>query len=226
MASRAESLARQFEETNAAVIRTVEGLSEAQWRMPCPHEGRTVVVVAYHVALSHAPILDAIQTLAAGQPLPPVTMAMIDARNAQEAEQHAACTRAETSDLLRRNGQAAAAALRALSDEQLARTGTLLGQETSARQIAEGILIGHPRQHLASIQAAGAPGEPSPWACGAHGRARAADIPSRPPPPAESGDCQPRSPRSSRGSLGKRPVGRLSVEEPSDAQGLANTHPV
>lgn len=154
MTATAESLAARFEEINEQLIRTICGMPDEQWRSPCPAEGRTVGVVAHHVATSHAAIMDAIQTLAAGGPLPPITMEMIDQRNAQEAVEYAAYTREQTVDLLRRAGGEAAAALRGLSDEQLAHTGTLLGQETSAYQIAEGILIGHPRQHLESIASA------------------------------------------------------------------------
>jgi hypothetical protein len=44
--------------------------------------------------------------------------------------------------------------LRSLNDEQLGRGGNVIGNPLTARQVAEGILIGHPKMHLAAIQQA------------------------------------------------------------------------
>ena len=94
-------------------------------------------------------------TIAAWQPLPQRTPEMIDQANAQHAKEYANCTKEETLDLLRKNGATAASIVRGLSDGDLQRSGTLSGgRQMTGEQVIENILIGHPKSHLASIQAA------------------------------------------------------------------------
>ena len=68
--------------------------------------------------------------------------------NAQHAREFAAVTKEEVAAELRRAGAAAARVVRELSDEQLERTGTVLGREWRAREPITGPLIGHVRNHL------------------------------------------------------------------------------
>src|SRR5262249_9059140 len=128
-------------------------MSDAAWSAPCPNDGRSIGVVAHHVASSYPTISGLVAAVATGQPLPPITEEMIHQGNAAHAQQVAACTQAETVALLRGNAQAASALVRGLSDEQLANTAPLFGQQVSARQIAENILVGHPKGHLAAMAA-------------------------------------------------------------------------
>ena len=154
MGERAQALANRFDEANREIISAVEKCSDAQWRTKCAGETWSVGVVAHHVAESHAGIARIIQTIAAGQPLPNITMEIIDQRNAQHAKEQANCTKQETLDLIRQNGASAAATVRGLSDEQLQRSGTLRAGPMSAEQVIEGILIGHVKGHTASIRSA------------------------------------------------------------------------
>ena len=157
MSSRAEVLARRFEQTNEELIAAVEGCSDEQWRTTCPGEQWSVGVTAHHVATSHVPIAGVVRALATGQPLPPITSEMIDAGNAEHARQFANCSREETVEQLRSAGLEAASIVRSLSDEQLdngAELPILNGQRVSAGQFAEMVLIGHPTGHLESIRAA------------------------------------------------------------------------
>lgn len=154
MSERVETLAQEFEQANAALARTIEPLSESQWQARCTGEGWPVGVTAHHVVGGHQVIGGMVSTVAAGQPLPPLTWEMLDQSNAQHAQQYAGCTKAETLALLRQQGEAAAATVRGLSDEQLGRTGSLMGQAMSAEQLIQNILIGHVRDHQASIEAA------------------------------------------------------------------------
>jgi hypothetical protein len=149
-----ESLAAQFEQANADLIAAVEGMGDARWGARTPNEQWPVGVVAHHVAVSHPGIVDVVIAIAEGRQLPPFTQEMVDRGNTQHARENANCTREETLALLRENGGAAAEIVRAIPDEGFARTASLLGREMSAQQAAEMILIGHPRSHLASIQAA------------------------------------------------------------------------
>ena len=155
MGQRATTLADRFEQANQEMIATVDRCSDAQWRVTTSGEQWSVAVVAHHVAEAHKYIAGLVHQIAAGQPLPPMTMDMIHQGNAEHAKQHADTTKAETLGLLRGNAAAAAAAVRGLSDEQLDRAAPLLGgQPMSAQQVIENILIGHVKGHLGSIQTA------------------------------------------------------------------------
>jgi DinB superfamily len=150
---KSDELARKFEQANNAVIGAVEGMDDAAWQASCKDDPRSAGVVAHHVASSHQPVAGVAQAIATGQPLPPITGEMIDQGNAQHAQQFAGVGKAETLDLLRSGGKAAAETIRGLSDEQLANTAHFApaGGVVSAEQIIEMVLIGHPQGHLQSI---------------------------------------------------------------------------
>ncbi|MGH2586923.1 MAG: DinB family protein [Dehalococcoidia bacterium] len=154
MGERTETLAKQFEATNEAVIAAVEQCSGDQWSAVCAGEAWPVGVTAHHVGSSHQPVAGLAQAIANGQPLPPLTAETLNAGNAKHAQDFANCTKEETIVLLRDGGVQAAAIVRGLGDEQLNRSATVFGNEMSAQQAIEGILIGHPRSHLESIRAA------------------------------------------------------------------------
>jgi uncharacterized damage-inducible protein DinB len=149
MSERARNLAQQFEQANHELIATVEGLSDHQWRTETPGDGRTVGVVAHHVAGGHAGIAGLVQRIANGESFP---MPNIDKMNAEHAVQYANATKAETLALLRQNGAASAAMVRGLGDAQLDRVGGSMGM--SAAQAIERILIGHVNDHHGSIRKA------------------------------------------------------------------------
>jgi uncharacterized damage-inducible protein DinB len=154
MSERARNLAQQLEQSNHRLITTIEGLSDAQWRAETPDDGRSVGVVAHHVATSHKTVAGLVGAIAHGQPVPPITMDMIHQGNAAHATQFANCTKAETLALLRQNGAAAVATVRALQDAELDRSVTFpLGTMTAA-QVVERILIGHAEGHHGSIRQA------------------------------------------------------------------------
>ena len=154
MSERARNLAQQFEQANHGLITTVERLSDDQWRTKTPGDGRSVGVVAHHVAEGHKTLAGLAGTIAHGQPVPALTMDMVHQGNAAHAAQHANCTKAETLALLRQNGAAAAATVRGLGEAELDRTATLpLGTMTAA-QVIERILIGHVHDHHGSIHKA------------------------------------------------------------------------
>lgn len=157
MSERAATLATAFENANNELIAAVEACSDEQWRQTCSAEGWSVAVTSHHVAKSHQAIAGFIEMIANGQPIPPVTMEMFDAANAQHAHEHANCTKAETLELLRTGGKAAADAVRGLTDEQLDRSQPMAfagGQSWSAADVIERVLIDHPVQHGASVRAA------------------------------------------------------------------------
>src|SRR5262245_66491611 len=120
MSERAGNLAQQLEQANHALIATVEGLSDAQWRAKTPGDGRSVGVVAHHVAVSHKSVAGLVGAIAHGQPVPKITMEMIHEGNATHAAQHANCTKAETLALLRQNGEIGRASCREREESAVA----------------------------------------------------------------------------------------------------------
>jgi uncharacterized protein (TIGR03083 family) len=154
MSARAESLAKQFEAKAAEMTALISNLSDADWKKTTSAEGWSVGVTAHHVAGAHEGILGIVKTLASGQSIPNFTMAMLNDLNAKHAREHAGCTRAETLTLHQKGAAAAAAALRALSDAELDRSGTVLAEAPplTTQQAIEGILINHITEHLGSIR--------------------------------------------------------------------------
>ena len=157
MSQRAAELAAKLESANAAVIAALERCSDEQLKRTCEGEGWPVTVAAHHVAVSHTGIAGLVKLIADGQPVPPITMEMINAGNAQHAREFANVTREETLAALRTGGQAAVEMVRGLTDEQLDRTAPMAfagGAEWSAAEVIERVLIGHPIGHGESIRTA------------------------------------------------------------------------
>jgi uncharacterized damage-inducible protein DinB len=182
MSERAQALAEQFEDANRELISTVERCSEAEWRAQTAAEGWSVAVTAHHIAGGHEAVAGLAQGLATGQGLPDITSQMLDEMNAEHAREYAACTKEETVELLRRNGQTAAGIIRGFSDEQLGRSAPAAimdGAEMSTEQLVEQGLIGHMRGHSESIRAAIAQQE------SARATAEAAQVRTEPTPEPE-----------------------------------------
>ncbi len=82
---------------------------------------RTAGVLVHHVATMYPLEIELAQALAAGKAVSGVTWDDVHALNARHADEYEAVTREEALKLLRRNSAAAAAAIRALGDEELDR---------------------------------------------------------------------------------------------------------
>ncbi len=151
-----EDLARQFEETNERIIRAVEGASDEQWRRTAP-EGWPAGVTLHHIAVSLEPVAEMVRTIATGGELPAFTSDMLNEGNAQHAVQAANDTQAETAAILRDSGKKVAEMLRSLSDKQYGQDAAMPlmgGQRMTARQVAEGVVVGHGAGHLEGVQKA------------------------------------------------------------------------
>ena len=150
----AQALAEEFERVNGEVIAVVEGCSEADWRARCAREGWTVGVTAHHIANGYDQeglVARLIRAVAQGRPLPAPPP---PGYNERHAGRYATCTRQETAALLRRNGAAAAALIRSLTDAELDRTfqSPRGGPPRTLRQLVEQIFTAHARDHLASLR--------------------------------------------------------------------------
>lgn len=154
MGAKAEALAKQFEAKAQEATAVIERLSDADWKKVTAAEKWPVGVAAHHLAGAHEPIANIVKTVSTGQSVPNFTLDMLHELNAKHAKEFASCTKAETLALHKKGVSAAAAIVRGLSDDQLAKSGTVLAgaPAMSAEQAITGILINHLQEHLASIQ--------------------------------------------------------------------------
>lgn len=145
----------QFTALNNEIIAFVERCPDSLWHTPCANDGRTVAVVAHHIASSHEPVMQLVQMVADAQPLPTLSYEMFDATNAQHAQQSANCTQLEVVELLREKGEFVTTAMGQLHAKQLARTAHISFADATmrAQDVIEQILIGHARMHFANMQA-------------------------------------------------------------------------
>ena len=153
--TRTEQLAAQFTAVNDDAIAAVTRCTAEQWRLPCVDEGRSVGVVAHHIATVHRDFTGLLTALAAWRTRSPSSsMEEVHASNARHARDFATVGQAETLDLLRTNGAAVVGFLDRLDEEQLDRiAGVFGGHELTVAQVVEWIVIGHAWEHLASIHA-------------------------------------------------------------------------
>jgi hypothetical protein len=154
MGAKAETLAKQYEAKVQEATGVLEKLTDADWKKVTAAEKWSVGVTAHHVAGSHEPIAEILKTVASGQSIPNFTMDMLNDMNAKHAKEFANCSKAETIALHKKGATAAAAIVRGLSDDQLAKSGTVLTgmPAMSAEQVVTGILINHIDDHFGSIR--------------------------------------------------------------------------
>jgi Protein of unknown function (DUF664) len=121
MSHRSDALADRLVQGARALAKFASELSDTEWHTRVPKDGRKVGVVVHHVATMYPLEIQLAQVLAAGQPVTDVTWDAVHEINARHASEHDAVSKEAALDLLQRNSAAAAAAIRALSDEQLDR---------------------------------------------------------------------------------------------------------
>jgi uncharacterized damage-inducible protein DinB len=156
MGAKGEAFAKELETKVGEATALLEQLSDADWKKMTATENWTVAATAHHVASSYEPITGIIKALAAGQSLPNFTPQMLDEMNATHAKEFAGCTRPETIALFKKGSAAAAAVVRALSDAELAKSGTVLAgvPVMSAEDMVKRALLGHIDEHFGSIRKA------------------------------------------------------------------------
>ena len=108
----------------------------------------------HHVASVYPLEIELAQKLASGQPITGVTMKDVDAMNARHTKENSEITKEEALALLARNSGVAAAAIRALSDEALAKAApvSLYGDAPLTCQfLLEDHAVRHSYHHLSVI---------------------------------------------------------------------------
>lgn len=157
MSQRANALADRLELGARALANFASALSDAEWQTHVPGDGRKVGVTVHHVASVYPLEIELAQTVAGGRPVAGVTSDAVDQMNAGHAKEYDTVTKAEALDLLRRNSTAAAAAIRALSDEELDRAAPVsLNSDAplTCQFVLEDHAVRHSYHHLARIRAA------------------------------------------------------------------------
>jgi hypothetical protein len=156
MSQRSNALADRLEQGARALIAFASPLTEAEWQSRVK-DGRKVGVVVHHVATMYPLEIQLAQTLAAGKPIVGVTWDVVHELNAKHAKEHDAVTKEAALDLLRRNSSAAAAAIRALSDEELDRAAPVslnADAPLSCQFMLEDHAVRHSYHHLAAVRRA------------------------------------------------------------------------
>jgi hypothetical protein len=154
---RANDLAERLEQGGRALAALAGALSEAEWQTPLPGDGRRIGVVVHHVASVYPVEIQLAQTLAAGKPVEGVTTEVVNEMNARHAAENGDVTMPVALALLRRNSAAAAAAIRALSDEELDRAATVSlysDAPLTCQFVLEDHAVRHSYHHLARIRKA------------------------------------------------------------------------
>jgi hypothetical protein len=156
MGTRAEALAQRIELGARTLEAYAQELSDAQWTTPIPPDGRTAGVIVNHVASVYPIEVHLANEIAAGRAVTDVTWAVVADMNARHAQENAGCSRRDTLDLLRQNSQAAADAVRKLTDTQLDSAAAFslnAGAPLTAQFVIEDHALRHAWHHLAKIKA-------------------------------------------------------------------------
>ncbi|HTL05220.1 MAG TPA: DinB family protein [Gemmatimonadales bacterium] len=155
MSQRSNALAERLEQGAAALASLAGGLSERDWQARGASDRRTVGVLVHHVATMYPLEIQLAQSLAQGKPIAGVTWDAVHQINAKHAADFAGVAKADALELLRQNSTAAAAAIRALSDEQLDRAAPVsLNSDAplTCQFFLEDHAVRHSYHHLAAIR--------------------------------------------------------------------------
>jgi len=157
MSQRTNALANALEEGARALASFASTLTEEEWQTRTPKDGRKIGVIVNHVATVYPLEIQLAQTVASGKPVIGLTSTSIDEMNATHAQENDAVTKAQTLDLLARNSEAAAAAIRTLTDEELDHA-VPVSLYSDARVTCQFVLedhaVRHSYHHLARLRAA------------------------------------------------------------------------
>jgi DinB superfamily len=154
---RSALLAERLERGALVLAALAASLTDVEWQTPIPGDGRAVGVVVHHVASVYPVEIQFAQALGAGQPLVGVTMADVHAMNAAHAREHAGVTKDVALALLEANSRAAAAAIRALDDDELdtaAPASLYADAPVTCQFMLEDHAVRHSYHHLKKIRTA------------------------------------------------------------------------
>jgi hypothetical protein len=156
MSKRADALADRLEQGARSLAALASSLSDKEWQSRVK-DGRKVGVVVHHVASVYPLEIQLAQMLADGKPVAGVTWDAVHEMNAGHAKEQDGVAKDAAVDLLQRNSAAAAAAIRALTDEQLDRAAPVslnADAPLTCQFMLEDHAVRHSYHHLAVIKKA------------------------------------------------------------------------
>jgi hypothetical protein len=157
LSQRSNALADRLETGARDLMTFAAALSDSQWNTAVPKDGRTVGVIVHHVANMYPIEIQIAQAVAMGQPVAGVTWDDVHAINAAHAKEFGGVTKETALELLRTNSAAAAAAVRALTSEQLDRANSVSLNDDApltCQFVLEDHAVRHSYHHLAAIRRA------------------------------------------------------------------------
>ena len=153
--SRSARLAERLECGARELADFARSLTEAEWRLATPGDGRRIGVIVHHVATVYPLEVHLAQMIAAGTPIVGVTWATVHEMNAAHAVEHRNVSKIDALALLTENSAAAAGAIRRFSDDDLDRAVpvSLYGDtELTCQFMLEDHAVRHSRHHLARLR--------------------------------------------------------------------------
>ena len=157
MSQRSDALADRLEQGARALATFASALTDAEWNARVPRDGRKIGVTVHHVATMYPLEIQLAQTLAGGRPVVGVTWDDVHEINARHAAEYDGVSKADALEFLQRSSAAAAAAIRALSDEQLDRAATVslnADAPLTCQFMLEDHAVRHSYHHLSKIRGA------------------------------------------------------------------------
>ena len=154
MSRRSEALAQRLEQGARSLALLARALSDDEWRIQVPGDGRPAGVVIHHVATMYPLEIELAQTLGEGRPVTGVTWDVVHEMNAGHARKFHDVTQEAALKLLRHNSAAAAAAIRALGDDQLDRAAPVslyANAPLTCQFMLEDHAVRHSYHHLAIL---------------------------------------------------------------------------
>ena len=154
---RSHALAERLEAGANALAALANNLTDIEWQTRVPKDGRKIGVVVHHVASMYPIEIQLAQVLAGGQAVTGVSWEDVHAINAGHAKEFDGVTKDAAIDLLQRNSAAAAAAIRAMSDDDLDRAAPVsLNSDAplTCQFFLEDHAVRHSYHHLARVRAA------------------------------------------------------------------------
>jgi hypothetical protein len=157
VSKRAEALASRLEAGAAALAELVSPISDVEWEIRLPKDGRKVGVVVHHVANMYPVEIQLASLLAAGEPIANLTWEVVDSINLKHAMENDGITKEAALSLLAINSAAAAAAIRSFTDEELDRAAPVsLNSDAplTCQFMLEDHAVRHSYHHLVRIRRA------------------------------------------------------------------------
>jgi len=157
MSKRSYELARRLELGALALEAFASSLTEFEWQIRLPRDGRKIGVVVHHVASVYPIEIELAQTVAKGQPVEGLTWEVIDKMNADHAKKFDGVSKEETIELLKQNSTDAAATIRLFTDaelDQAAPVSLYANAMLTCQFVLEDHAVRHSFHHLGRIRAA------------------------------------------------------------------------